>query len=63
MMIFYWHAPIIPDHIDGVLFNLARGKVPGAWIADIRFVYLLGVNKKLSVTKFNPFALQSDHTL
>lgn len=59
-MIFYWHTPVIPDHIDVILFNFPRGKVPGAWKTDIRFVYLLGVNKKLSVAKFDPFAPPSD---
>jgi hypothetical protein len=61
-MIFYWHASIVSNDIEVVLFNLARGKIPGTWITDIRFVYLLGVNKELSVAKFNPFALSSDHS-
>jgi hypothetical protein len=61
-MIFYWHTPIIPDHINEVFFNLARGKIPVTRVTDIRFLYPLAVNKKFSVTKFNPFTLPSDHT-
>ena len=63
MMIFYWHVPIIPDNIDTVFLDLPRRKIPVARIKDIRFFYLPAVNKKFSVTKFNPFALPSDHTL
>jgi hypothetical protein len=63
MMIFYWHAPIITHHVDRVFLNLARGKVPVTWITDIRLYYLLAVNKKFPVAKFNFFALSGDHAL
>jgi hypothetical protein len=62
MMVFYWHTPIVPDYVDMTFLDLARRKIPVTWIKDIRFFYLSAVNKKFSVTKFNPFALQSDHT-
>jgi hypothetical protein len=62
MMTFDWHTPIISYHIDTALFNPSRGKVPVAWEADIRFLNLLAVNIKPPGTKFNLFALSSDHT-
>jgi hypothetical protein len=62
MMIFYWHTPIIPYHTDTIFFNLPRGKIPVAWKADIRLLYLLAVNIKSPGTKFNLFALSGDHT-
>jgi hypothetical protein len=62
MMIFYWHVPIIPYHIDTIFFNAPGGKVPVARKADIRLLDLLAVNKKPPATKFNLFALSSDHT-
>jgi hypothetical protein len=62
MMIFDWHTPIISYHIDTIFFNPSSGKIPVAWEADIRFLHLLAVNIKPSGTKFNLFALLSDHT-
>jgi hypothetical protein len=63
MMIFYRHIPIITDHIDTIFFNLARGKIPVTWITDIRFFYLLAVDKKSPAAKFNLVTLSGDHTL
>jgi hypothetical protein len=62
MMTFDWHTPIISYHIDTIFFNPPRGKIPVAWKADIRFLYLPAVNIKSPVTKFNLFALPGDHT-
>jgi hypothetical protein len=63
MMIFYRHAPIISYHIDTIFFNPSRRKIPVAWKADIRFLYLLTVDIKSPGTKFNLFTLASHHTL
>ena len=62
MMTFYRHIPIIPYHINTIFFNLSRGKIPVTWITDIRFPYLLAVNKKFTITKFNVFTFLSDDT-
>jgi hypothetical protein len=62
MMIFYWHASIIPYHIDTIFLNAPGGKVPVARKADIGLLHLFAVNKKPPATKFNLFALSSDYT-
>jgi hypothetical protein len=62
MVVFYWHTPIIPYYVEAIFFDSPRGKIPVTWITDVRFLYLLVVNKKFSITKFNVFALPSDHT-
>jgi hypothetical protein len=62
MMAFNGHTPIISYHINAIFFNLSRCKIPAAWEADIRFLNLLTVNIKPPGTKFNLFALSSDHT-
>jgi hypothetical protein len=61
MMTFDGHTPIISYHINTIFFNPSSGKIPVAREADIRFLDLLPVNIKPPGTKFNLFALSSDH--
>jgi hypothetical protein len=60
-MIFYGHVPIISHDIDTIFLDLAGGEIPAAGVTDVSFIHLFFVNKKLPLTKLNPFALQCNH--
>jgi len=62
MMIFYRHVPIIPHHIDTILFDSSRREIPVTRVTDIRFLQFLAVNQKSSLAKFNLLPLEGDHT-
>jgi hypothetical protein len=61
-MILHRHVPVIPYHIDTILFNPPRRKIPVTGITHIEFPHLLAINKKFPVTKFNLLPLQGHYT-
>jgi hypothetical protein len=62
-MIFHWHIPVIPHNIYATDFNLPRRKIPVIWKTNIRFIQFLAVDQQFPMTKFDPFALQSNYPL
>jgi hypothetical protein len=58
-VIFDWHAPVIPYHIDTIGIYFSRRKIPVAWKPDIRLRHRASIHKEFSIAELDPFTLQT----